>query len=75
MSHKTILPAMMMLATGTATTALADLQCTHENTAAPATTAHLVDNGDGTVSDPKTGLVWKKCPEGQTWNSGAKKCD
>ncbi len=75
MNHKTILPALSMLAMIAPMPALADLQCIHENTAAPATTAHLLDNGDGTVSDPKTGLVWKKCPEGQIWNSGAKKCD
>ena len=25
------------------------------------------DNGDGTVTDPTTGLVWKRCAEGQTW--------
>ena len=24
----------------------------------------FVDHGDGTVSDPKTGLMWKQCPEG-----------
>lgn len=28
-------------------------------------TAHLIDNADGTVTDLKTGLMWKKCSEGQ----------
>lgn len=32
------------------------------------TTAHLTDNNDGTISDSKTGLMWKKCPEGYDWN-------
>jgi len=26
-----------------------------------------VDNGDGTASNSKTGLTWKRCHEGQTW--------
>jgi|GEM_PF-7067815 len=26
------------------------------------------DHGDGTVTDIKTGLRWKRCAEGQTWN-------
>ena len=75
MYDKKMLLVTILLATVAATPAGADLQCTNENIAAPATTAHLVDNGDGTVSDPKTGLIWKKCPEGQAWNTGTKKCD
>ena len=31
----------------------------------PATT-NFHDNGDGTTTDLKTGLMWKKCPEGLT---------
>ena len=26
------------------------------------------DNGDGTVTDPTTGLTWMRCSMGQTWN-------
>ncbi len=26
------------------------------------------DNGDGTVTDPRNGLIWKRCAEGFTWN-------
>lgn len=26
------------------------------------------DNGDGTVTDTRYGLIWKRCVEGQTWN-------
>ena len=26
------------------------------------------DHGNGTVTDTRTGLMWKKCAEGQTWN-------
>jgi hypothetical protein len=45
------------------------------NKAIPSTTSHLQDNGDGTISDPKMGLVWKKCNEGQNWNSGDNSCE
>lgn len=27
----------------------------------------LIDNGDGTVTDAKTGLMWMQCSIGQTW--------
>lgn len=39
------------------------------------TTGHLVSNNDGTVTDGKTGLVWKKCSEGQVWNITTDTCD
>jgi hypothetical protein len=29
------------------------------------------DNGDGTVTDPRTKLVWKRCSEGQAWTGTA----
>jgi len=45
------------------------------NNAITATTAHLIDNHDGTVSDPKTGLIWKKCSVGQSYNSVTNGCD
>ena len=28
----------------------------------------FTDNGDGTVTHGKTGLMWKRCSEGQSWN-------
>jgi hypothetical protein len=30
----------------------------------------FTDNGDGTVIHKKTGLIWKRCSEGQMWNGG-----
>ncbi len=36
--------------------------------AAPSTpTSDFVDRGDGTVTHKITGLIWKRCAEGQTW--------
>jgi hypothetical protein len=33
--------------------------------------APLNDNGDGTVTDAATGLVWMRCAVGQDWSNGA----
>jgi hypothetical protein len=43
---------------------------TCQTSSAPATTpdSQLTDNGNGTVTDTKTGLMWKKCSEGQSGN-------
>lgn len=42
----------------------------NENTAVIATTptAEFTDNGDGSVTHATTGLVWKRCSEGQAWD-------
>jgi hypothetical protein len=32
------------------------------------------DNSDGTVTDLKTKLIWKKCAEGQSWQAGSNTC-
>lgn len=44
------------------------------NNAISSTSSHLKDNNDGTVSDKKTGLVWRKCSEGQTWSIADNSC-
>lgn len=38
----------------------------------PATnpTEDFIDNGDGTVTHITTGLMWKRCPQGQEWADG-----
>lgn len=43
-----------------------------ENSAIVATTptADFIDNGDGTVTHHKTGLMWQRCSLGQTWDDG-----
>ncbi len=37
--------------------------------------AAYIDNGDGTVTDNLTGLMWQKCSMGQTNNSDSGACD
>lgn len=53
-----LLPAGLMAITLSATTAQAQTCADRYQTAA-----------DGTVFDLKTGLMWKRCAEGQTWES------
>lgn len=38
------------------------------------TTSHLVDNNNGTVNDSNTGLIWKKCSEGEIYNATTNSC-
>lgn len=40
--------------------------CQTGNIPASMPTGQFTDNSDGTVTDNKTGLMWKKCREGQT---------
>jgi hypothetical protein len=53
----------------------ADTQCVNTNAVIAAKTSHLQDNNDGTITDSKTDLMWKKCSEGQSWNADANNCD
>ena len=43
---------------------------TNQNTAVPLSTptTDFADNGDGTVTHVPTGLLWKRCSEGQEWS-------
>lgn len=34
-------------------------------------TTNFLDNGNGTVTDLTTGLMWMQCSLGQTWSNGA----
>ena len=35
----------------------------------------FLDQGNGTVIDNNTGLMWKKCSEGQSYNAQTRNCD
>lgn len=43
--------------------------CKSDSIPASTPDSQLVDNGDGTVTDSKTGLMWKKCIEGVFGNN------
>lgn len=62
-----------------ATTATAQVQCIGGNEspgiAATTPTADFVIHNDGTATHTLTGLMWKQCPQGQTWNAGNNACD
>lgn len=57
----TILAIFTLMAGIYSTTAQAT--CTYFN--------EFIDNRDGTVTDPRNGLVWQKCALGQTWNGSS----
>jgi hypothetical protein len=59
--------AVCLLAAGPAA---AQQVCKYDSIAATAPASRFTDNGDGTVTDTGTGLQWKRCSEGQTWNGG-----
>ena len=42
--------------------------CDYKSMPATAPASRFTDNGDGTVTDKVTGLHWKRCSEGQTWD-------
>jgi len=56
----------MLLWNGVATAA-----CNTSSITASTPTADFIDHGNGTVTHTKTGLMWKRCAEGQTWGAGA----
>ena len=48
---------------------------TCKDTIPTSTDGHFVDNGNGTITDISTSLIWKKCSEGQSWNKHTNDCD
>ncbi|MFI3137328.1 MAG: DUF1566 domain-containing protein [Methylococcaceae bacterium] len=50
---------------------------TCQTSSIPASTpdSQFTNNGNGTVTDVKTGLMWKICSEGQSFNTGSNTCD
>lgn len=62
--------ALAVFAMTAATAAAAQHACADEGSAAAAPSARFQDNGDGTVTDAKTGLMWMRCSGGQQWQGG-----
>lgn len=49
--------------------------CNTTSIIATTPTADFIDNGNGTVTHTKTGLMWKRCAEGETWSQAAGVCN
>ena len=65
--------ALLALSLSAAAFTVAAQTCnTYVTAAAP--NNRYVDPGDGTVTDTRTGLMWKKCSESLTWNSANSSC-
>ena len=61
--HKILLLLSVVLAQQ-----IAMAQSCNENIISSTPDERFIDNGDGTVSDKYTGLVWMRCALGQTWD-------
>ncbi len=69
----TLKPVVLLLLLFISGIVVAAQTCKNNNI--PVTTSHLIDNFNGTISDPKTGLIWKKCSEGQSYISSTNSCN
>jgi len=64
------IPIVLMLFSGL-TPALAEQRCDTSRSALSAPTERFSDNGDGTVTDKNSGLMWMRCALGQAWTGGS----
>jgi hypothetical protein len=60
-----ILVGALLLICGAAT--LADQQCDTKSYPMSTPTERFRDNGDGTLTDTQSGMMWMRCSLGQTW--------
>lgn len=63
------LPLLLMLLSAVAP-ALAEQRCDTSRYPLSAPTERFTDNGDGTVTDTSSGLMWMRCAVGQDWTGG-----
>jgi hypothetical protein len=49
-------------------------ECAYENIESTSPIEKFLDNGDGTVTDLRFGLMWSVCTYGQTYNVNENKC-
>lgn len=55
---------LMLCCMPLAATVYAEQSCTSASISASTPDSQFIDNNDGTVTDSKTGLMWKKCLQG-----------
>ncbi|NEX17212.1 MAG: hypothetical protein C1943_11405 [Halochromatium sp.] len=58
----------------TASLAVAEQTCKYDSIRATAPASRFADNGNGTVTDKVTGLQWKRCAEGRSWDARSNAC-
>ncbi len=58
----------IMLAIALLGGAAAQAQTCKDNITPTTPNTNFIDNGDGTVQDKSTGLIWMRCALGQTWD-------
>ncbi len=69
---KDLLAGFALAACVATTTAMAGNGCTVGEPVHP--TSSYVLHDDGTATDKQTGLMWKRCLEGQTWDGSINAC-
>ena len=66
-----VLTIILFLGLGVSST---HAQTCNENIIPTTPGERFLDNGDGTVTDIRTGLIWMRCSLGQTWDYDGKAC-
>ena len=64
-------PVALMLCLAPTLAAQAEQRCDTSKFPLSTPTERFADNGDGTVTDTSSGLMWMRCALGQTWADGA----
>jgi hypothetical protein len=60
-------PVLLLLLLAVLTPAVAEQRCDTSRSPLSAPTERFDDNGDGTVTDKASGLMWMRCALGQDW--------
>ncbi|WP_295542880.1 DUF1566 domain-containing protein [uncultured Thiohalocapsa sp.] len=65
-----LLTVLLSTLTAALSPALAEQRCDTSQRPLSAPTERFTDNGDGTVTDQSSGLMWMRCALGQDWQDG-----
>lgn len=68
---KTLYRGLLLTMMVTSSAVQSQQSCQPESIAASTPDSQLIDNGNGTITDSMTGLMWKQCSEGQSGNDCA----
>jgi hypothetical protein len=65
------IPFVFLLGLAPSCNVLAEQRCDTSKFPLSTPTERFTDNGDGTVTDKASGLMWMRCALGQQWNDGS----